>query len=235
MIRSKDENCVSYVGSTTKQYLSQRMDKHRSGYKQWKKNEKNFVSSFTLFEKYGIENCYIELLELCPCKSIEELLKSERFWFDKLNCVNIVKPFMSKEENAEYLKAYQQEHKEEIAEKRKIHYETNKEEIAGKTKIYQQTHKEEYAERSRIYQQTHKEEYAERRKIHYETNKEEIAEKSKIKYQKNKEEIAEKRKETYECPCGSVCRKDVKTRHNRSKKHQDYLSTVRTLCSATIT
>ena len=26
-----------YIGSTTKEYLSQRMDKHRSGYKQWKK------------------------------------------------------------------------------------------------------------------------------------------------------------------------------------------------------
>ena len=25
-----------YIGSTTKQYLSQRMDKHRSSYKRWK-------------------------------------------------------------------------------------------------------------------------------------------------------------------------------------------------------
>jgi hypothetical protein len=175
MIRSKDEDCVPYVGSTTKQYLSQRIEKHHSNYKNWKKNGKGFMSSFTLFEKYEFKNCYIELLELCPCKSIEELLKKEREWFDKLNCVNIVKPFISKEEMVEYFKIYQQEHKEQIAEK---------------AKIYQQEHKE---------------------------------------------QIAEKMKEKYECPCGSICRKSDKARHERSLKHQDYLSTIGTLCSTTVT
>ena len=39
-----------YVGSTTKQYLSQRMDKHRMEYRYWKnKNNKiTFMSSFEL-------------------------------------------------------------------------------------------------------------------------------------------------------------------------------------------
>ena len=31
------QNNKIYVGSTTKQYLSQRMDSHRTGYKSWKK------------------------------------------------------------------------------------------------------------------------------------------------------------------------------------------------------
>ena len=51
-----------YVGCTTKEYLSQRMTTHRSTYTQWKKGKRSIVTSFNLFEEYGIENCFIELL-----------------------------------------------------------------------------------------------------------------------------------------------------------------------------
>ena len=46
-----------YIGSTTKQYLSQRMDTHRTGYKSWRIGKHGKTSSYILFEKYGIENC----------------------------------------------------------------------------------------------------------------------------------------------------------------------------------
>ena len=52
-----------YEGSTTKPYLSQRMDNHRRSYRAWKNETYHFVSSFKLFEEYGLENCSIELLE----------------------------------------------------------------------------------------------------------------------------------------------------------------------------
>jgi hypothetical protein len=197
MIRSKDEDCVPYVGSTTKQYLSQRMDKHRSGYKQWKKNPEkyDFLSSFTLFEKFGIQNCFIELIELFPCKCNDELRKKEREWFNKLNCVNIDRPFVTKEESLERIKKWIQNNPEKRKETQKI---------------YTQIHKEEYKE----YVENHKEHIAE-----YKSNY----------YQKNKEEISEKGKETYECPCGSICRKVAKARHERSKKHQEYLTKL-TVC-----
>ena len=50
-----------YIGSTSKQYLSQRMDTHRSNYKKWKKGKASSITSFQIFEKYGIENCSIVL------------------------------------------------------------------------------------------------------------------------------------------------------------------------------
>ena len=56
-----------YVGSTTKQYLSQRMDSHRSKYKSYKENKYHFITSFYLFEEYDIKNCFIELLEAKCC------------------------------------------------------------------------------------------------------------------------------------------------------------------------
>ncbi len=48
-----------YIGSTTKQYLSQRMDSHRSDFKKFNEGKKVSITSFKLFEKYGIENCNI--------------------------------------------------------------------------------------------------------------------------------------------------------------------------------
>ena len=52
-----------YIGSTTKEYLSQRMATHKVGYLHWKKSNEGFLSVFDLFEKYGIDNCKIILLE----------------------------------------------------------------------------------------------------------------------------------------------------------------------------
>ena len=52
-----------YIGSTTKKYLSQRMDNHRSGYKLWKNDKHYLTTSYHLFEEYGLDNCFIELLE----------------------------------------------------------------------------------------------------------------------------------------------------------------------------
>ena len=38
-----------YIGSTTKKYLSQRMDTHRTDFKCWKNGKHHFITSFTIF------------------------------------------------------------------------------------------------------------------------------------------------------------------------------------------
>jgi hypothetical protein len=76
-----------YVGSTAKQYLSQRMTKHRELYKLWKKGKGGAnMSSYHLFDKYGIENCSIMLLETYPCNSKDELRGREGFHMRNLEC-----------------------------------------------------------------------------------------------------------------------------------------------------
>ena len=62
-----------YVGSTCKDYLSQRMTAHRCSYRQWKSKSIKYTSSFLLFDEYGLENCFIELLEAKECNSKDEL------------------------------------------------------------------------------------------------------------------------------------------------------------------
>jgi len=181
-----DNEYLPYVGSSCKRLLSQRMNQHRDDYKKWKNGKYGFLSSFTLFEKYGVQNCYIELIESFPCNTSDELRKKEREHIEKQKCVNIVKkPFRTIEEEIIYKKNWNKNNNSYVEK-------------------YQKEHKEEITE--------------------YKSNY----------YQKNKEEISEKGKETYECPCGSICRKVAKARHERSIKHQKYLTTIGTLCSTTV-
>ena len=77
-----------YVGSTTKQYLSQRMDKHRNDYKRWRDGKTNKLTVFDLFDKYGIDNCKIYLLESVIAISKDELLAKEGYYIRTLKCVN---------------------------------------------------------------------------------------------------------------------------------------------------
>ena len=77
-----------YIGSTTKKYLSQRMDKHRSNYKSWKDNKFHKITVYDIFDKYGIDNCKIYLLESVIAISRDELLAKEGHYIRTLKCVN---------------------------------------------------------------------------------------------------------------------------------------------------
>jgi hypothetical protein len=66
------------------------MQFHRQDYNRWKKNPEKyrFVTSFLLFEKYGIENCYIDLIQEFSCNSNDELKARERRWINDIKCIN---------------------------------------------------------------------------------------------------------------------------------------------------
>jgi hypothetical protein len=95
-----------YIGSTTKKYLSQRMDTHRNDYKKWKNGNNKKTTSFNLFNKYGIENCNIILLENVNATNKDELLSREGYYIRKLKCVNKFLPNRTKEETLERIKQY---------------------------------------------------------------------------------------------------------------------------------
>jgi hypothetical protein len=77
-----------YIGSTTKKYLCQRMDSHRSAYKRWKEGKFHKYTSFDIFDKYGIEKCDIILLETIKCNSKDELQAQEKYFIKNFKCVN---------------------------------------------------------------------------------------------------------------------------------------------------
>jgi len=88
-----DENDV-YYGSTKQHLLCGRMANHRQDYKLWKEDKWHYVSSFSLFEKYGLHNCKIILVEEFNFDDITETeLKHKEAEYIKNNkCVNINNP-----------------------------------------------------------------------------------------------------------------------------------------------
>jgi len=83
---------------------------------------------------------------------------------------------------------------------------------------YAYTDKKEY---DRDYREDNKEKVKEYKKRWYEDNKEKRKEYEKQWYQENKEKMKEK----FNCICGSIYRKSDKARHERSKKHKQYINT----------
>lgn len=137
-----DELC--YVGSTTKKLLCQRMTDHRQEYNEWKRGGKSYTTSTVLFEKYGVENCHIELLEIFPCNSRDELNKREGEYMRLLNCVNRIINGRTKSEyydiNKDKISLYNKQlyidKRDEILQRVKKRYEANKEEILKKRRGY---------------------------------------------------------------------------------------------------
>lgn len=78
-----------YIGATTKQYLSQRMDTHRRDYNRFQNGKYHYITVYQLFEKYGVENCKITLLENCNnITTKDELNSRETHYIQTLKCVN---------------------------------------------------------------------------------------------------------------------------------------------------
>ena len=93
-----------YVGSTT-QPLSKRMYEHRGVNKSSMRKSK----VYTHMTKLGVDNFYIELIEQCPCKTIEELNAKEGEWIRKIATLNVAIAGRNKKE-------YNNEHKHEARE-----------------------------------------------------------------------------------------------------------------------
>jgi len=219
-----EEEYKPYVGSTI-QGLAERMGGHRSNYKRWKEEETTLCSSFELFDKFGITKCKIILLEEYPCDSKMKLLMKEREWFDKIECCNKTKPLRKEEEKTtQYI--YQR------------HLELNPND--GKDRYQKSIEKnpnigtEHYQRQLELHPNFNQERYQNKilknpniGKETYEKYKDKINENRKIKYQTNRDEILQKSGEKNNCECGGCYTNGNKSTHNKTMKHQNYLSSLK--------
>jgi len=136
-----------YIGSTC-QTLAQRLGKHRNRYKHWKlDNSKSYMTSYEILE---YPDHYIELLELCPCSTRDELSKREGELIREHDCVNKVVEGRTKAEyykdNKEkvknYSKKYREDNKEKEKERHKKYREDNIEKVKKTDKKYREDNKE---------------------------------------------------------------------------------------------
>ena len=139
-----------YVGSTTKDLLSQRMATHRSCYKCWKSGKKgfNFVRAYILFDEYGIDNCIIELIEAKPCINIHDAGKLEGTYIRDMICTN-------KNIAGRTNKEYREENKVRLSDLNKEYYIKNKEYIINKVRQYSIDNKDLISERGKVYRTKH--------------------------------------------------------------------------------
>ena len=94
---------------------------------------------YELFEKYGVENCKIYLVELYPCKSKEELESREGYYIRNYECINKNIPCRTSKEyyndHKHKKKEYYNNNKDKIAKYTKEWYDNNKDEINTKRKV----------------------------------------------------------------------------------------------------
>lgn len=110
---------LTYYGSTTLKYLSQRLAGHRQD-----KRRKLDCASVQILD---YPDCQITLVESYPCANVNELRARERFWIHNNECVNKYIPGRSQQE-------YYQDNKQKLLGYQCEYYQKNKEKIAEKNR-----------------------------------------------------------------------------------------------------
>ena len=128
---------LCYIGSTTKLYLSHRMATHRGDYKKWLAGKHTKLTAMDIFEKYGVKNCKIVLIELYPCDTKDELHKREAHYITNTECVNKQIPGRTLaqyyQDNKERIQKEHNEYYARTKDAKKIYEEKNKERIKART------------------------------------------------------------------------------------------------------
>ena len=196
-----------YVGSTVES-LSNRKAKHKNAYKRFLNGKSNYVTSFEII-KY--DDCYIELIEDCPCENKEQLSKKEGEYIRNMDCIN-------KYVAGRTVKEYYKDNKEKIKEKAKEYRENNKEKIRESKKKYRENNKEKIKE----YREDNKEKIicecgCKVNKLQLTTHKR--TEKHKDFLKNGVKQI----KNQITCECGGTYTRGRQERHKLTKKHQEFL------------
>lgn len=149
-----------YIGSTFEPSIARRIVHHRK--------KTNRCISKQIIDRgdyiYG-------LLETVTVSSRDELRMKEREWFDKTDCINKNKPFVSKEEQvatvAAYTAAYYTANKQQITAYNATYRAANKEKIAARDAAYHTANKEQKA----AYRAANKDKFAARDAANYAAKK----------------------------------------------------------------
>ena len=220
-IECQETNRV-YVGSTCQPTVAARLKGHVKCNKQYKQGSGGCVSSYSILDT-GNYRCTL----ICnfPCESKDELTAHEATWIRKYRndcdcvCVNVGIPGRTNKE-------WREDNKEAIKEKDKQCYEAHKESIKQRVGQYHKDNKETIKQRKKQYREDHKEEQKQYQKEYRKANKEALKQKSKQYNEANKEANKQKKSAKQVCPCGSTYSQSDKSRHEKTKKHQAYLSTL---------
>lgn len=131
-----------YIGSTTKNYLSQRLAKHVADYKRWKAGKDDFITSFTIIE---LNDYKIELIELFSCGSRDELQAREGHFIRLFKNDIVNKCIMGRTK-----KEWNEDNKDKIKDQHKEYRDENKEKIKDQRKEYRNDNKDKMKEYNKL-------------------------------------------------------------------------------------
>jgi hypothetical protein len=195
-----------YIGSTTSN-LYKRFIQHKNDSKRSNRKIFNHINNI------GWDNVRIILISEHCLESKEHLLREEdrhiKECKDDIMCLNCIRAHVPYEEKVEYKrkygKEYREQNKEQILERDRNYYKQNRDRLINYQKEYLEKNREKVKSRKHNY---------------YEQNKEEISEHKKEHYKKIKDKLLTK----YNCICGSEIVICCKARHEKSKKHINFIS-----------
>ena len=214
-----------YIGSTHHE-LHYRFNKHKND---------GTCSSQSIIKR---GDCTPSIIEEYPCRNQTELRWRERHYYDTMECVNDIRPIVTKEETRQKQNEWHENNKEHCAARNAKH---NAQEHVIKHKQAQgKKYREENQEAITAYHKKYREDNAEKlikdRARYYQDNIVMVAAKHKAYQEKNKAEIKVKRAADYQklkanitnviCGCGGKYKtgSGCKTRHEKTKKHLKWIA-----------
>jgi hypothetical protein len=219
-----------YIGSTCNFINRRRQHKGACIY------DNNKAHNFKVYEFIrnhgGWDNWEMVMIEE---RSVETKLQKDRLereWIEKLkSSLNCNIPTRTHEEwiidnpnrIKENTKAYYINNAEKLKEKSKQNRLDNPEYYNAYNIKYTAEHKEEAKIKGKQYQLEHAEEIAAYRKKYREENPDYFKDYGSNYYQNNKEKIKEQQSEKIECACGKFFTRHHKARHEKSKRHTDFV------------
>lgn len=193
-----------YVGHTTN--FARRKNFHKTACLGRSERFNYYVYQFVR-ENGGWDNWDMVLIEKRACEDFLHACKVERQHIEHLNAT--LNKYIPARDRQEYAKQYTEKNKERIALNKKKYFERNKERIQDYQRKYREDHKEEVSAYNKQYRKAHTKEHQEESQRYYQRHRSEISERTKI---------------TYTCECGSTLRRADKSKHEKTKKHQKFLS-----------
>jgi len=123
----------TYYGSTV-MTIKKRMQGHKSKYNQWRIKKASRCAACDLFDKYGFDNCRIELVEDYSCQTKKDLLIREDYYMDNNICINERRANTSREQLYEKNKKWRNANKDKFNKLNNQYYHAKKEAILEKMK-----------------------------------------------------------------------------------------------------
>jgi len=214
-----------YVGSTTN--WTKRKQSHKHGATNSKYKGYNGKVYKIIRENGGWESWNMIEIKRFACANKRDAEAEEDKIMQELKAnMNSCRSYVTKTDIKDYMKQYADDNKETIMEYKKNYYHENKKIIKVKQKKYCELNKTKMSENKKAYYESHKEGIKQYNDAYREANKDAIKDKKKLYIEVNKEAIKEKKAIKYTCECGLTCCKDHKARHERSKKHINYLNSL---------